>query len=79
MRNVRAGGVVLHASPGGRFPTTEFALVDLDDQRAVFSNPDHDFPQRITYQRDGNRLHAEIEGAEDGEKKVAGWIFELAP
>ena len=75
----RDGGVVLFASPGGRFPATEFTLVELEGQRAVFANPDHDFPQRISYRREGTRLYAEIEGAEAGEKRKTGWVFVLMP
>jgi hypothetical protein len=30
------------------------------DGYAVFANPDHDYPQRIVYRRDGNRLSATI-------------------
>jgi hypothetical protein len=75
----RDGGIVLFASPGGRFPATEFTMIEQEGQRAVFANPDHDFPQRITYRREGDRLHAEIEGAEAGEKKKIGWVFELVP
>jgi len=75
----RNGGIVLLASPGGRFPATEFALIELEGQRAVFANPTHDFPQRISYRREGTRLHAEIQGEDGGEHKKVGWIFELMP
>jgi hypothetical protein len=33
---------------------TGFKLVELTAQRAVFDNPNHDFPQRITYSRTGD-------------------------
>jgi len=72
-------GIVLSASPNGRCPATEFALTEFEEQRAVFSNPEHDFPQRIIYRREGNRLHAEIEGTTDGEARKIGWVFELMP
>jgi hypothetical protein len=75
----RDAGLVLVASPDGRCPPTEFVLVVLDGQRAVFANPEHDFPQRIVYRRDGDRLHASIEGEEGGEPKKIGWVFELQP
>ena len=45
----RDGGLVYVAQPGGRSPT-EFVLVELDANRAVFLNPRHDFPQRIVYE-----------------------------
>ena len=45
----RDGGLVYVAQPGGRSPT-EFALTELDNRRAVFVNPRHDYPQRIVYE-----------------------------
>ena len=45
----RDGGLVYVAQPGGR-PPTEFVLTELDNKRAVFANPRHDFPQRIIYE-----------------------------
>ncbi|MBZ0268426.1 DUF6265 family protein [bacterium] len=46
---------------------TPFRLVASDGTRFVFENPDHDFPQRIIYMRDGHqRLRVRIEGLEEG-------------
>ena len=45
----RDGGLVYVAQPGGR-PPTEFVLTELDNQRAVFVNPRHSYPQRIVYE-----------------------------
>jgi hypothetical protein len=50
---------VYHAQPGGR-PPVSFTLVEASDSHAVFENAGHDFPQRITYRREGGELHAEI-------------------
>jgi hypothetical protein len=36
---------------------------------ARFENPAHDFPKRVEYRRDGDRLHAEIAGPGDGGKE----------
>jgi len=47
------------AQPGGR-SATEFTLVELDETRAVFENPYHDYPQRISYERVDEQLTAEI-------------------
>ncbi|MCG3125915.1 MAG: hypothetical protein CHACPFDD_00742 [Phycisphaerae bacterium] len=51
------------AQPGGRAPT-RFRLTRLTAAReAVFENPEHDAPQKITYQRRGEtELHARVEG-----------------
>ena len=70
------GGIVYFASPAGR-PATPFPLVELEGQRAVFENPGHDFPQRIIYTRDGDRLCAAIEGEQGGEKKGSRWCWNL--
>ena len=45
----RDGGLVYVAQPGGS-PPTEFVLTELDNRRAVFDNPRHDYPQRIVYE-----------------------------
>ena len=56
----RDGGLVYVAQPNGR-PPTEFVLTLVEDGRAVFENPLHDFPQRIEYARQGeNGLRATI-------------------
>jgi len=72
-------GIVLSASPNGRCPATEFALTEIEGHQAVFSNPEHDFPQRIVYRREGDRLHGEISGTTDGEVRKIGWVFDLMP
>lgn len=48
----RDGGLVYVAQPGGKSPT-EFVLTKLDNKRAEFVNPRHDYPQRIVYQLAG--------------------------
>ncbi|MGB0578646.1 MAG: DUF6265 family protein [Limisphaerales bacterium] len=45
----RHGGLVYVAQPNGR-RVTEFVLTKLDNQRAEFVNPRHDYPQRIVYE-----------------------------
>lgn len=73
-----AGGRSYFSMPGGRSPPTEFALVELEGHRAVFANPEHDFPKRIVYWREGDVLQARIEGATSDEGMT--WRFErVAP
>jgi hypothetical protein len=45
----RDGGLIYIAQPGGAKPT-EFVLTELTKTRAVFDNPRHDYPKRITYE-----------------------------
>jgi len=75
----RKEGIVYLASPGGRSPAAPFTLVALDGRHAVFENLGHDFPQKITYAREGDRLRAGIEGVDNGEPKRLEWVFELQP
>ncbi|MES2332817.1 MAG: DUF6265 family protein [Bacteroidota bacterium] len=47
--------------------SVEFKLTDSKDNRFVFSNPDHDFPQRIVYHFiSKDSLHAWIDGKYNG-------------
>ena len=71
----REGTVAYVANPRGE-GATSFLLVSLEGQRAVFENLEHDFPQRIVYQRDGERLTARVEGMVDGELQSKEWVWE---
>jgi len=74
----RADGIVYIAQPNGG-TAVEFKLVKINDNEAVFENPQHDFPQRITYQRaiDGS-LVAAIEGQEKGKPKRVEFAMKRA-
>lgn len=72
----RDDGIFYVAMPRAR-KGTDFRLTQLEDGRAVFENPGHDFPQKIIYSRDGNTLSARIEGVENGEQRSSGWSWEL--
>lgn len=67
MRLVPAGKAAgLHVQPNGVAPTT-FVIADHGENWVVFENPQHDFPNRIEYRRDGAELKASISGpGEDG-------------
>ena len=67
-------GVVYRASPAGR-PATDFRLTRVEAARAGFENPDPDFPQRIEYWRDGDHLHARVEGGEGDSQQSAEWSW----
>ena len=60
------GNWFYRAQPGGQ-SATDFALTDSADERIVFSNPDHDFPQRIEYWRDASGLHAAVSALDPAE------------
>ena len=58
-------GVVYLASPSGTKPTP-FRLTKSEKGLAVFENPEHDFPKKIEYRLDGEKLIASIAGDKPG-------------
>ncbi len=61
VREAADGRLAYEVSPSGR-PVTVFTSISLDDAGVVFENLQHDFPQRVAYQRRGSDLLAWIEG-----------------
>jgi uncharacterized protein DUF6265 len=70
--------LVLTPFPEGKSSVT-FRLAELDPKarRAVFENPDHDFPTRISYERVANdRLTILVSGpGEDGSEQVLSYAL----
>ncbi|MEO0616466.1 MAG: DUF6265 family protein [Pseudomonadota bacterium] len=50
--------------PGGSFPAEQ-----ATDNLIVFFNDQHDYPQRIRYQREGDRLFADISRADGSDRR----------
>ena len=71
LRIVERDGILHYlAQPAGR-PPTSFKETARGEQWIRFENPGHDFPRRIEYRRDGDKLHAEIAGpGDDGKETV---------
>jgi hypothetical protein len=61
------GKLAYIAMPQGKTPTV-FPLKSSEASKVVFENLKHDFPQRIIYWRDGEKLCARIEAGEQGEQ-----------
>lgn len=61
------------AAPGGGAGWTTFAWDSSDKPGVTFSNAAHDYPQRVRYWREGERLMAEVSLA-DGTKSQR-WSF----
>lgn len=59
---------VYTAHPAGG-PGTKFRSVALTADTMTFDNPDHDYPQRIRYQRANDTLTATISRADDSEPR----------
>ena len=65
------------AQPGGS-PPTAFSRTGGGEYWVRFENPEHDFPQRIEYRRDGDSLHAEAAGpGDDGKESVIRFDYQL--
>ncbi len=70
------GTLTYLAQPGGR-PPTAFAMTGSGPNWARFENPQHDFPTRIEYRREGDALAAEIAGpGRDGSDRRIAFGFE---
>lgn len=68
------GGYVFHAEPPGQPPADFRAEADdVAELTVTFTNPRHDYPQRIRYWRDGDMLMAEAALA-DGSKAIS-WKY----
>ena len=69
-------GVFYVAKPTANKEETKFKLTKASAGELVFENPAHDFPQRIIYKLNGNRLNARTEGIANG--KARGIDFPYA-
>ena len=65
LREDSTGAITYNAFPSGQAAAV-FPAVEVSDSHAVFSNPSHDFPQRIIYRRRGDALVARVEGETGG-------------
>jgi hypothetical protein len=66
----RADGIYYVAQPNGR-PPTDFKAVEVSASRAVFANPKHDFPKRITYRKNADgSMTARVEGDAGGKEQA---------
>ncbi|HEX3068303.1 MAG TPA: DUF6265 family protein [Thermoanaerobaculia bacterium] len=75
----REGKLVYLAMPHAR-PETPFPAKSVEATRIVFENPDHDYPQRIIYWRDGARLCARTEGTIKSKASSEEWCWRrMAP
>lgn len=67
-----SGTVAFYGMPGGA-PAVRFPLVRGGKGEAVFENPAHDHPQRISYRLDGQALVATV-SLMDG-SRAQSWTF----
>jgi hypothetical protein len=82
----RDGGLFYIAAPRGQGETA-FRLTSRTQTSVVFENPQHDFPQRITYRLEGDVLVAEAQAKRGDEwggltfrwQRVAGFAAATQP
>lgn len=66
IRSSADGKIVFIALPSGQREAT-FPLLSLEADQVTFENPQHDYPQRVSYRRlTAERLVARIEGIREG-------------
>jgi hypothetical protein len=71
----KTNGSITYSVTVNEESSTDFALVD-NQEGAVFENVDHDFPQRIIYQKLAkDSLFARIEGTVDGEDQFEEYRY----
>ncbi|MEO6447205.1 MAG: DUF6265 family protein [Gemmatimonadaceae bacterium] len=69
------GAITFWAYPSSQQPA-EFRAIAVGAREATFENPEHDFPQRISYRRQGgDSLVARIEGDRDGRRRSVTFGF----
>lgn len=71
----RSDGVYYVSKPSNQDEAAFRLVAHAPGERAVFENPEHDFPQRIIYTLDGDVLTATISGTIGGEEKSSTWTF----
>jgi hypothetical protein len=65
-----ANGDIFYVAKPSRQPEAAFKLARLTEREAVFENPEHDYPQRISYAlKDDGTLLAAIEGTKAGKSR----------
>ncbi len=71
-------GTIYYVSRLGKEPTA-FRLIHSSKGKAVFENPDHEFPQRVTYRLDEEgALHVELSGTLFTEERSYEYVYRRA-
>ena len=77
--SVKDGRLAYEAHPSGQ-PSAVFLSSELSDTRVLFQNSDHDFPQRVAYERQSaDALLAWIEGSQNGRTRRVEFPYRRVP
>jgi hypothetical protein len=78
MISLDGGALVYTANPSGQARTV-FRMTERSDRAIVFAAPQHDFPQRIGYERIGaDSLRAWIDGTVNGAIRSVEFAYRRA-
>ncbi|MDO1558481.1 DUF6265 family protein [Brevundimonas sp. 2R-24] len=73
-----AGQLTFFAQPSGQRPA-QFPMAEVGEQSITFENPAHDFPQQVSYRREGDVLIGAISGVlPNGQTRGIEWRYERA-
>lgn len=64
---------IFNAYPDGQGPFP-FPASEISERRVEFANPEHDFPQKITYWRNGESLNATISRMDDSGRGAFSYL-----
>ena len=74
----RGDTLAYEARPSGQAGAV-FLAEEVSDSHVVFANPQHDFPQRVSYRRRGDSLLARVEGVRNGQLRGFDFPYRRAP
>ena len=69
-----SAGLAYEAHPSGQSGAT-FRSTEVSDSLVVFANPQHDFPQKVSYRRRADSLLARIEGTVNGRARAVDFPY----
>ena len=76
LRIVQSGdGLAYISRPSANKEDTSFGMIKSTANEIVFENLAHDFPQRILYKREGEKLTARIEGTKEGKTRGVDFSY----
>jgi hypothetical protein len=70
-----ANGLSYISRPSSNKEDTAFKMIRSAASEIAFENPTHDFPQRILYKREGDRMKARIEGSTNGKLRGVDFLY----
>ena len=68
-------GKLTYTAQIGTPNVTPFPVLRMTETEIVFENPNHDFPQRIIYRKEGDALFARIEGLDKGKERHQDFAY----